>query len=115
MSTRSCWTTWSALARQVAATTGGAGRAAPHPAAPTRAALQAQALQHRLIAPPLGGRFHLQLQKDRVAEQRLDMRPRTAPDLADHRAALSDQDLLLALGLGVDAHVHAPVVDLHHF
>ena len=37
-----------------------------------------------------------------------------AADLAHHRAALADQDLLLALRLGVDADVHELVVELDH-
>ena len=49
-----------------------------------------------------------------MAEELLDPGARPAADLAHHRAALADQDLLLALGLGVDADVDAPVVDLDH-
>ena len=48
-----------------------------------------------------------------MTEQGFDVRSRTTADLAHHRAALADQDLLLALGLGVEAHVNALLVDLH--
>src|SRR5579871_3854804 len=112
MSTRSCCTTPRAFARQYAETTGFAGCDAPQPLAGRSAALQAQTLQHRLIAPPLRGGLHLQLQVDRVPEDRLDVRPCASADLAHHRPALPDQDLLLALGLGVEPHVDALVVDL---
>ena len=37
---------------------------------------QAEPLEHRLVAAPLRRRLHLQLQEDRMAEQRLDVRAR---------------------------------------
>ena len=67
--------------------------------------LEPEPLEHRLVAAPLRRRLDLQLQVDLVAEEPLDTGPRLPADLTDDRAALADQDLLLALGLGVEADV----------
>src|SRR5437899_12926547 len=88
----------------------GAGRSRPSGTPPPRS--EPQPLEHRLVAAPLRGGLDLQLEEDLMAEQRLDRGARPPADLAHHRAALADQDLLLALRLGVDPDVDAPVVDL---
>src|SRR5689334_12125507 len=75
-------------------------------------ALKAQSLEHRLVAAPFRGRLDLELEVDGMSHELLDERPRVAPDLAHDAAALADQDLLLALRLGVQPHVHELLVQL---
>jgi hypothetical protein len=47
-----------------------------------------------------------------VSEERLDLRPRPGADLADHRALLADEDLLLRLGLDEQEGAQELVVEL---
>src|SRR4029079_2001297 len=70
--------------------------------AASQSLLKSEALEHRLVAPPLGPRLHLQLEEDRMPEDELDLRARTGADLLHDRAALADDDLLLRLGLDKD-------------
>src|SRR5205823_8176750 len=60
----------------------------PRPAA---RGLDPEPLEHRLVAAPPGTHLHLQVEEDRPAEHRLDLRPGTGADLADHRTALPDE------------------------
>src|SRR5205085_1547494 len=78
------------------------------------APLKSEPLEHRLVAAPLRGRLHLELQVNGVPDERLDERTRAAPDVAHDAAALADQDLLLALGLRVETNVDELLVDLDH-
>src|SRR5215207_8230609 len=76
------------------------------------AASQPETFEHRLVPAPLRRRLHLQLEVDGMPEELLDRGPRRAADLAHHRTALADQDLLLALGLGVEADVEVAILEL---
>src|SRR4051812_17233395 len=78
----------------------------------TASPLEPEPLEHRLVAAPLGGSLDLELEVDRVPDELLDERPRLASDLAHDAAALADEDLLLALRLRVEPHVHELVVQL---
>jgi len=54
-----------------------------------------ETVEHRLIAPPARPSLDLELQEDATGEQVLDLGSRPHADLLDHRATLSDEDLLL--------------------
>jgi hypothetical protein len=47
-----------------------------------------------------------------VTDQVLDLRPRTHADLLHHGPTLADHDLLLRVGLDVEARTHDLLVDL---
>src|SRR5262245_46716758 len=64
------------------------------------------------IAPPTGPDLHDELEEHCVADERLHLRSCTRPDLADHRAALADENALLRLGLDEDARADGLVVEL---
>src|SRR5690349_3145862 len=61
--------------------------------------LDPEPFEDRVVAAPTRPHLHLELEEHRVPQQRLDLRARARTDLADHRAALADEDLLLRVGL----------------
>src|SRR5712691_4703058 len=78
-------------------------------------ALEPEAFQELLVAAPLRGDFHVQLEEDAAAEQRLDLGTGARPDLLHDRASLTDEDHLLRLCLDEDPHAHhllAQLLDL---
>src|SRR5258706_11295560 len=68
--------------------------------------LQPEALEGRLVTPPARSHLHEQLEKNRVTEQRLDLRARAHADVLHHRAVLPDEDLLLRVRLDEDHRTH---------
>src|SRR5690348_9460056 len=58
-------------------------------------------------SPPIGEDFHPQVQIDWRANEPLDLASRHTPDITDPRAAMADENPLLALPLDVD---HGPNV-----
>src|SRR5437764_777751 len=70
-----------------------------------RPASDPEPLEHRRVASPFRPCLDLELEEDLPAEQRLDLRTGARADLLDHRAAPTDHDLLLGLGLDENGRV----------
>src|SRR4051812_28192937 len=80
-------------------------------------AVEAEAVQQRVVGAPAAAHAHDQVEVDPGPEVALELLARGGPDRADHLAAGADEDALLRLGLhpraGVDdREVVARVVDL---
>src|SRR4029450_7118214 len=71
-----------------------------------------QPLEHPLVAAPPRAHLHLEIEKNRMAEQRLDLGTRPRPDRAHHRATFPGEDLLLRIGLDVEGGPHDLLIHL---
>jgi hypothetical protein len=72
----------------------------------------AEPVQEAFVATPTLTHAHAQVQENAAAEQRLHLLTRRATHVANHPAALADEDPLLRLGLGprVRQHGYEPVL-----